>query len=311
MILHLLTIILASITLVKAAQWTIKALVYLARRLRWSNFVIAFVLASFANSLPEFFVGISAALSQKPILSLSNIIGSNIANITFVLGLSILLVGGLKIKTKTIQRNILYALLLLFYSVLLCLDGVLSRLDGVALLGSFTLYNVILIYQNKDRHQIIEKVKKGETLYQVIKFSLSISLLLLSSQIIVEAAQKLAQIINIPLFIVGLLVLAIGTSLPELIFGLQAIRGKHKDMILGAILGSVIVNSTAVLGLTAIIYPITIEENNLFLISAGFMLIAYILFAIFSRSRQKISWSEALILVIAYIAFIIIQFLIK
>jgi cation:H+ antiporter len=311
MILHLLTIVLASFTLVKAAQWTIKALVYLARRLRWSNFVIAFVLASFASSLPEFFVGISAALNQKPILSLSNVIGSNIANITFILGLSILLIGGLKIKTKTIQRNILYALLLLFYSVLLCLDGLLSRLDGVALLVSFTLYNVILIYQNKDRHQIIEKVKKGETLYQIIKFSLSIALLLLSSQIIVETAQKLAQIINIPLFIVGLLVLAIGTSLPELIFGLQAIRSKHKDMILGSILGSTIVNSTAVLGLTAIIYPIIIRENSLFLISAGFMLIAYILFAIFSRSQEKISWPEALTLVISYIAFIIIQFLIK
>ncbi|MCF7907175.1 sodium:calcium antiporter [Patescibacteria group bacterium] len=311
MIIHLLTIVLASISLVKAAQWTINALVYLARRLRLSKFVIAFVLASFASSLPEFFVGISAALDQKSILSLSNVFGSNIANITLVLGLSVLLVKGLKIKTKTIQRNIIYTLLLLFYSVLLCLDGVLSRLDGVALLISFTLYNIILIYQNKDRRQIIEKAKKGETFYQILKFILSISLLLLSSKIIVETSQKLAETINIPLFIVGLLVIAVGTSLPELIFGLQAIRGKHKDMILGSLLGSTIVNSTAVIGLTAIIYPITIQENNLFLISVAFMLGTYILFAVFSRSHEKISWGEALILVFSYVTFIIVQFLIK
>jgi cation:H+ antiporter len=311
MIIYLLTIILASISLVKAAQWTINALVYLARRLRLSEFVIAFVLASFASSLPEFFVGISAALDQKPILSLSNVFGSNIANITLVLGLSVLLIKGLKIKTKTIQRNIVYTLLLLSYSVLLCLDGVLSRLDGFALLISFTLYNSILIYQNKDRHQIIEKAKKGETFYQILKFIISISLLLLSSEIIVETAQKLATTINTPLFIVGLLVISIGTSLPELIFGLQAIRGKHQDMILGSLLGSAIVNSTAVIGLTAIIYPIAIQINNLFLVTIVFMLGAYILFAIFSRSHEKISWGEALILVFSYIAFILIQFLIE
>jgi len=100
---YIIIIILASGVLVKAAHWVIKSLIYLAQRIKISEFVIAFILAGIATSLPELFVGISSALNKTPILSLSNVIGSNIANITLILGITIILLKGLNIKIKTIR----------------------------------------------------------------------------------------------------------------------------------------------------------------------------------------------------------------
>jgi len=308
---YIVIIILASGVLVKAAHWVIKSLIYLSQRMKISEFVIAFILAGIATSLPELFVGISSALNKTPILSLSNIIGSNIANITLILGITILLLGGLDIKIKTINRNIIYTGLLLMYSLLLCLDGVLSRLDGVALLVSFILYNLILIHQSQDINKIVVKAKKKELTKNIFLFIISIALLLLSAQIIVNAANNLAIELNIPLFIIGLFVIALGTSLPELILGVRAAHQKHKDMIMGGILGSIAVNSTAVLGITALISPIIVKDKVLFISSIIVLLTAYLLFGVFSYSRKRISWQEAMILLFFYITFTITQFLLK
>ncbi len=308
---YIVIIVLASGVLVKAAHWVIKSLIYLAQRMKISEFVIAFILAGIATSLPELFVGISSALNKTPILSLSNVLGSNIANITLILGITIILLKGLNIKIKNIRRNIIYTGLLLVYSLLLCLDGVLSRLDGAALLISFILYNLILVHQGQDQSKIITKTKKKELAKNILLFITSIALLLFSAQIIVMAANNLAIKLNIPLFIVGLFMIAIGTSLPELIFGIRAARQKHKDMILGGILGSIAVNSTAVLGITALIYPIIIKNTSLFINSIIALLVAYVFFGIFSYSRKRISWQEGIILLFFYITFTIIQFLLK
>jgi len=309
--LYITTIILASAILVKAAHQVIKSLVYLAQCLKISEFVIAFILSGVATSLPELFLGISSALNKTPILSLSNVIGSNIANITLILGITIILLGGLNIKTKTIQRNIIYTAFLMIYSLLLCLDNTLSRLDGVALLVSFTLYNLILVHQSQDINKIVAKTKKKELKKNILLFIIGIALLLITTQIIAKISNNLAIKLNIPLFIVGLFIVAIGTSLPELILGIRAAHQKHKDMILGGILGSVAVNSTAVLGITALISPITIKNNTLFIVSIIALIVAYLLFGIFSRSKKRISWQEAIILLFLYIAFTIIQFLLK
>jgi len=308
---YIIIIVLASGILVKAAHWVIKSLIYLAQRMKISEFVIAFILAGIATSLPELFVGISSALNKTPILSLSNVLGSNIANITLILGITIILLKGLNIKIKNIRRNIIYTGLLLVYSLLLCLDGVLSRLDGAALLISFILYNLILVHQSQDQNKIITKTKKKELVKNILLLITSIALLLFSAQIIVVTANNLAIKLNIPLFIVGLFMIAIGTSLPELIFGIRAARQKHKDMILGGILGSITVNSTAVLGITALISPIIIENTSLFISSIIALLVAYLFFGIFSYSQKRISWQEGIILLFFYITFTIIQFLLK
>lgn len=308
---YVLIIILASVILVKSAHWVITTLIYMAQYLQVPEFVVAFILAGLATSLPELFVGISAAINKTSILSLSNVLGSNIANLTLVLGLTIILIKGLVSESKTVQRNIFYTSILLMYPILLTLDGILSRIDGLALLVIFALYSLILFYQSQDFTKKLERVRRKDLIKNLGLFVISMALLLISVYIIVQASNRLAVELNIPLFLIGLILVAIGTSLPELVFGIQAATEKHKDMILGNILGSLAVNSTAVLGVTAVISPIIIEDLGLLASSAMFMLGAYLLFIFFARSKYKISWQEAFILLFFYMAFIIIQFLVK
>lgn len=309
--LYIFVIILASVILVKSAHWIIKTLTYLAQYLRVPEFVVAFILAGIATSLPELFVGISAALNKTPILSLSNVLGSNIANLTLILGLTVILIKGLESETRTVQRNISYTSVLIIYPILLTLDGSLSRIDGLGLLVLFALYILILFHQSQDFTKKLERAYRKYLIKNLILFIISMILLLISAYIIVQASDRLAIELNISLFLIGLFLIAIGTSLPELVFGIQAATKKHKGMILGNILGSIAVNSTAVLGVTAIISPIMIKDINLLISSAMFMLVAYLLFIFFTRSKNRISWQEAFILFFFYMAFIIIQFLVK
>jgi len=277
---YTLIIILASIILVKSAQWVIKTLTYLAKYLHIPEFVVAFILAGIATSLPEMFIGISSAINKTPILSLSNVLGSNIANLTLILGLSIILIRGLGSETKIVQRNILYTFILLIYPILLSLDGNLSRIDGLGLLIIFILYNLILFHQSKDFTKKFDRAQKKWLFKNITLFVISIILLLISSEILVHASNLLALELKISLFLIGLFIIAIGTSLPELVFSIKAAKEKHKDMILGNILGSITINSTAVLGITALICPITIKNIKLLITSAIFLLIAYSFFFI-------------------------------
>jgi len=308
---YIIVIISASIILVKSTHWVIKSLIYLAQYLRISEFVIAFILAGLATSFPELFVGISAAAAKTPILSLGNVLGANIANLTLTLGLTIILIRGLGSGTKTIQRNILYTSILLIYPILLTLDGQLSRIDGAALLILFILYNLILFYQSQDFTKKLANVRRKDLIKNLIMFVIGITLLLISAKIIVKYSGNLASELTIPLFLIGLFLVSIGTTLPELAFGIRAAKEQHKDMILGNILGSLTVNSTAVLGVVALISPIIIKNTYLFVSSAIFLVIAYFIFALFARSKEKISWQEGFILCFFYIAFIIIQLLVK
>ncbi len=308
---YIFFILIASFILIKSAQWVIKALTYLAQYFHIPEFVVAFILAGIATSLPELFVGISAAINKTPILSLSNLLGSNIANLTLILGISIVLTKGINTETKASQKNIIYTFLILIYPILLAMDGNISRIDGFALLIIFILYNLILFYQSKNFSKKFEGAKKKYLIKNIFLFILGIILLLACSEIIVRSSNLLASELKIPLFLVGLFLVAIGTSLPELVFNIKAANNQHKDMILGNILGSLVVNSTAILGITAIIYPIIIKDTSLLAGSAVFLVISYLIFIIFSKTKKRISWQEGFILFFLYLTFIIIQFLLK
>lgn len=309
--LYILIIILASIVLVKSTHWIIKALNYLAKYSRVPEFVVAFILAGLVTSFPEFFVGIAAALNKTPILSLSNVFGSNIANITLVLGLTVILIKGLGAESRIINRNIIYVAILIIYSMLLASDGLLSRVDGIGLIALFVLYNLILFFQSKDFTKATGWARRKDLIKNLLLFAVSIALLLISAEIIVRISSRLATELDISLFLIGLFLIAIGTSLPELIFGIRAAAEKHREMILGNILGSLASNATAVLGVTAVIYPIMIGDPKLLFSSSIFLLAAYILFIIFTRTKKRISWREGVILLFFYICFIIIQLLIS
>ena len=313
MILYILLFLISCIVLVKAGSQAIKCLAKIAKHLKWSEFTTAFLLMGFITSLPELFVGVTSALHLKPEISLGNVLGSNIINLTLAIALPVFIAGALRAKTALSQRTSIYTVMIGVLPILLMSDGILSRIDGVVLLLILSLY-IWNVSQKKDLFQedTSHNIKKDFSLNKgllksIILFSIFIVLLLLSAEGIVFSSSEIAKSFGIPLLIIGIVLVALGTNLPELVFSIKAASLGHKDMILGNLMGSVIANSSLVLGVTVLIHPIRIFSFSPYLTSMIFTVVIGLLFLIFIQKDKMISRKESFVLLFLYLLFILTQ----
>ncbi|MCP6718738.1 MAG: sodium:calcium antiporter [Patescibacteria group bacterium] len=310
---YILIFILSSLALVQSGVWVIRVLNRIAEFLGWREFVVASVLMSFATSLPEIFIGITSALAKKPELAFGVIIGSNIINLTLVIGIGVLVAKGLRFESKIIQRSSLYAGLYGILPLVLILDGKISRPDGVILLLALAFYFFQLLSQERKFTKIFSNQnQKGWShfklfLKDLFVFWIAIGFLLLSSEGIIFAASRIAVTFNISLVIIGAILVAFGTSLPELVVEIRAAQAGRKKTILGNIMGSVIVNSALVLGLVAIISPFEITNFSPYLIGIIFTVVTSLFFVLFAKTDSKITEREAIFLIGIYIIFFLAQ----
>ena len=305
-------LILSCVVLVLSGSWLVKSLLKIAYFLRISEFAIGFIIMAFSTSIPELFVGITAALAKNSALALGTVIGANIIDLTIVMGISIILARGIKIQSKKIQKDALYMVFIAALPIVLMLAGNgLSRVDGVILIGVFLFYMYHLIRERKEfKKEVEERITHLDIVLNVIIFILSLVLLFLSADFVVDYATKISMELFLPPILVGLFLVSIGTTLPELTFDIQAVMKKHPEMALGDIIGSVVINSTLVLGVVAVIYPIT-ANFLLFFSSAFFMLIIAFVFATFAESGRNLSLKEGIALILLYSFFIIVEFYVK
>jgi len=310
-ILYIFLIFVSSFILVKGADLTIKALRRIGKFFHWSPFLFSFIFVGVATSLPEVFVGLTSSLHEIPQLSLGNIIGANIINLTLILGLCAIIASRIKFEKATRSQTI-FSLLASFHPVLLALDGKLSRTDGLSLLLLFVIYLVFIFFKGKKiPEKIINRVNKN-IFKNFIFLVLGLILLIGSAEIIIRLAQELAINLKLSLILVGFILVSLGTTLPELTFGLRAALKKQEEFSLGNSLGTIVANSCLVLGLAAIIFPIEIVEIaafSTFLIGALFFLFAIIIFTIFIKTRNELSRFEGIFLVLFFIVFLVVQFL--
>lgn len=299
--------------LIRSGTWTVRSLTRIAQFLGWREFLVATVIMALATSLPEFFVGVSAAFQGNPELSFGNIIGSNIIALTLVVGISAILAGKLKFEGKILQRTSLYAIIIGVFPLLLLLDGKISRFDGVLLILAFILYFYRLFTQEEKFTKVFSNHFKRKWtnfklfLKDLLIFLMSLALLLVSAHAIVYSASSLAELYNVPLLIIGLFMLAFGTSIPEICFGLRSVLMGHQDLVLGDVIGSVVVNSTFVLGVTALIYPLEVFDFTPYIAGMIFTFIASILFLVFIKTEQEVSRKEALFLLEVYLLFLLVE----
>lgn len=257
------TLIIALFILFYSGGMMVRSIVLIGRYLKINEFTLSFVLAAFATSLPEFFIGINAAINNTAILSVGNIIGANVLNATLVLGAATIAAGRLSFNQVVKKEDIQITLGLLLLPILLMLDMVLSRYDGLIFLFFFGGYLIYLFNQERESRKIngeteINEVPNLKTFTaSLIKFIAAASLLLISSRFVVSQSLEISRIFSLPLFFIGILI-AIGTTLPEMIFSLKSVSLGHKSMAFGNALGSIIINLSLILGSVAAISPITI-----------------------------------------------------
>jgi len=308
MLIHALIFIIASLVLIKSSAYLVKSLVSIAKFLHWSEYIVSFVLIGIVTSLPELFIGIGAASRGASNLALGNAIGSNIVNLTLIAGLIVLFARHIKIKDKLIQRDIWIVFALACLPILFLVNKTLSRLEGLALIGFFIIYFIYLLKKQKKPLEVVDEFSEIKTILKtVLVFAISLIVLLASAWLIVYAVQEIAQGFNASLIFLGIILVALGTSLPELIFGLRATLMKHKKMHIGGLVGSTAANSALILGITALIRPIQLNGSTSFWIGAIFMLGAILLFNLFVRTRKKLSWWEGLLLILFYVIFVIVE----
>ena len=308
LVIDLAWFIFASLLLIGSASFLVKSLVILARFLRMTEFVIAFILMAVSTSLPELFVGINAALTRNASLALGNVIGSNIVDLTLIMGITIVLARGIQVRNPFIRADALWMTIIAALPVVLIIIGwELSRIDGIILLGVFAWYVWYLIYKRGTFPRLFKNhISHWHGLASLVVFAVSCAVLFFSAELIVKYGTALAVDLNLPRIFIGLFFVALGTSLPELAFGAIAILRRHAQLNVGNVMGSVVANSTLILGVTSLIQPIA-ADYFLFMTSSLFMIFVCFLFATFVETGRKLSWKEGIALILAYVLFLLVE----
>jgi len=311
---HTLAFVVACFFLIFSGRHLIDSLSKIARFLNWKEFVVAFFLMALGVSLPNFFVGIASAFNKIPQLSLGDIIGGNIIDLSLVVGLAALVSRrGLTAASTTVQETALFTVFIAILPLLLISDMTLSRFDGLILILAFVFYTFWL-FSKKDRFvKIYGKIKEpksfGFFLKNLGRFSSSLIIVLLSANFIVASARFFASYFSLPLTVVGIFIIGLGNSLPEMFFSFQSARKGQDWLMLGDLMGGVIITATLVLGIVALICPIKITNFSDIAASRGFLAVSGIFFLIFIRSGRRIAKREGIFLVLIYIAFLTVEIL--
>lgn len=310
MFINILIFIASCVLLTVAGKWLVGLISRVAISLKMKEFVLAFFLVAIGTTLPNIIVGIVAAINKIPELSFGDVVGSNVFDISIVIGLAALLSqGGLSAQSRTVQSSSVFTLVIALLPIALVSDGILSRIDGLFLLLSFAFYT-FWMFSKKDRFtKTCEDVGGGRSALKKDLFFIFLGLVLLlaGGQGIVMSAMFFSKTLNVAVGIIGIFAVAIGTCMPETFFSLHAARNRGDWMILGTQMGNVVVTSTMVLGIVSLIHPINVGNFAPFAVTRIFLFISMVLFFIFLKTNQKITKNEGLILIGVYVLFLITE----
>ncbi|MFZ9673181.1 MAG: calcium/sodium antiporter [Flavobacteriaceae bacterium] len=303
-----LLLVLGLIILVLGGDWLLKAAVSLSLQLHVPKIVIGLTVVSFATSAPELIVSIKSALDGFPDLAVGNVVGSNIANLGLVLGITLLL-GTIEVTSSFYKSDwpaMMLASVLLY--VFVFRDYTISTTEGWVLLGLLFLFiSYIIIFQ---KPAVVDELPEDDVLLSQGKtwgfLALGGLALWCGSEILVSSAVSIATSLGVSDRIIGITVVSVGTSIPELAASVMAVLKKEKAISLGNLVGSNIFNVFAVLGITSIITPIKILDVGLIDSDLWWMLAfaLVVLPLVFLPKGLRLNWKDGLVLLMMYGAFL-------
>ena len=316
-ILQLGLVLVFSFGLVKGTEILVGALRRLAEQTGWDKFGLAALIIALSTSLPELLVGVTVALEGDPTLSLGNVLGSNIANVSLVIGGAALIGGSVGVVGQFLKRDFATAFLVGALPLLLLLDGKLSRPESLALLMVYGVYNWTVLKGKRAYSQtrqavfvrILRRLRDGETDRNIVWLVGGAGLLVVSAEMLVRTAVNLAVGLQVPLFLVGMFVVSVGTVLPELSFEIEAIRKREAGMVFGNLLGTIVTNAALVLGVVGLISPISLPAGiRAYLIATIAFVMVFGVFWLLVRTKKRLDRWEGAILVLIYLVFAWLEF---
>ena len=302
-ILQLFILIFGFLLLVKGADFFVDGSSKIAKKFGISELIIGLTIVAMGTSAPETAVSIAAALKGTADISIGNVVGSNILNILIILGLSAT-IRTIKVGKTTIKYEIPFMIAISALLLLLGLDGTIDFKDGIILWLLFIAYLTYLIIMAKKDKQKKEK-KSKVILWQVILATLGgLALIIVGSDISVDAASKIARYAGLSERFIGLTIVALGTSLPELVTSVTAAFKGNNDIAIGNIVGSNIFNILFVIGTSSLILPITFAST--FKIDSLVMIGAALLLFICSLRKQKLDRFSGILMLLSYALYFIL-----
>lgn len=309
MILNILLLIIGFILLIKGADLFVDGASSTAQNLKIPKIIIGLTIVAFGTSAPELAVSIKAILSNSSDIVLGNVVGSNILNILLILGISSLF-SSMKVKDNTVKKEIPFTILFSILLMVLSFDNifdkniinVITRTDGIVILLFFVIfiyYLVTIMKNNKDTK--VEK-SKYNMLYSIIFTLLGLTGVVIGSNFVVDNAVSIAKILNVSQKMISLTIVALGTSLPELVTSVQAARKNENDIAIGNIIGSNIFNIGVVIGIpSALINNINVGTFNY--IDMFTMIISAIILYLVTFKDRRIDKKEGIIMLILFVIY--------
>jgi len=284
----------------------IRYVLVISKAVGLSEMAAGFVLLSVVTSLPELSVSALAAISGEGGLSVGNVLGSNVANLTIIIGLAVFLSKTvISLKGETQKELVQFLFISSIIPLFIVQRGTLSPILGLVLLILFGYFSFI-VSRKTEKIKPLEKEKKGTLAIASVKFVISIALIILLSKFAVDSAIDIADSLGLATSIIGATVIGLGTSLPELATTIQALKKRLFGMALGNIFGSCITNVTLILGVSSLLsfseVDVLAVENIMF-----YVLLSSLTMWFLVSSAERISRKAALVLCIIYALFVLQQ----
>ena len=306
MIVDIFFIVLGVYCVLKGADWLTDGASALARRMQMSEMMIGLTIVAAGTSAPELFVSVVSALKGTPDLAVGNVVGSNTMNSMLIVGTAAL-VAPMVISRSTVRKDIPFAIAASVLLLVLCMNGDLTRIDGLLLLAGFAAFMGYTLKnaknQDYENRPLIQDETSKSNWKNILLVLWGLVGLVIGSNVFVDHASSLAYALGISEGVVGLTVVAGGTSLPELATSVVAARKGQSAMAIGNVIGSNVFNILMILGLTAIISPLQIE--GITTIDMAVMLVSIVMVWLFSRTRYTVERWEGAVLVLGYLAYLI------
>ena len=321
-------LIVLSYVLSRSTDILVSGINQLARGTSFEAYGLTTFLVALATSLPELFVGVTAALEGRTTLPLGVAVGSNIANVSLIIGGAAVMAGMVKAQGEIYKKDIVYAFIVGCLPLLMLLDKKLSRLDGVVLLMVYVFFVMVTMNRKKKKrlesveheyyeeqsvtHKILSVMGKKEVEQGLARLVMGSALLIVCADLIVKISVTIAGILHVPLLIVGLFMVSVGTSLPELTFEVKTIGKKEYMMAYGNVVGSTVANAALILGVVGVLSPVMLSpEGSLgYFISVIAFVVVYGLFWGFSWSKKRLDRWEGAVLVLVYFVFAAIEMMV-
>lgn len=278
----------------------------LAESFNLSKYTVGFIIVAVISILPETFIAINAALNDVPSFGLGMLFGSNIADLTLIFAILVFYAGrSLKVESKILKNHTIYPFVLLL-PLVLGLDGYFSRLEGLALIIAGGIFYYVALRNGTDASIPAEPHDKRFKTTTLLFFSMLV--LLVGAYFTVESATALASAIGISPILIGMLIVGLGTTMPELFFSLRSVKKRDDSLAIGDILGTVLADATIVVGILALVNPFHFPQKIIYLTGSFMIFAAFLLFR-FMRSGHTLTKKEATILFAFWVLFVLTEFI--